>query len=81
FVYDGDERAQVKRGRQVITNELDYLKQSKTLVKHFGYHCHMAPGDAEAEIVDMLKQGIIDTVLSKDSDVFPLGAESVMNLV
>ncbi|KAJ3858593.1 hypothetical protein EV359DRAFT_68888 [Lentinula novae-zelandiae] len=70
-----------KTGRQVITNELDYLKQSKTLVQHFGYHCHMAPGDAEAEIVDMLKQGIIDTVLSKDSDVFPLGVESVMNLV
>ncbi|KAJ3851513.1 PIN domain-like protein [Lentinula lateritia] len=80
FVFDGNERAQVKRGRRVITNELDYLKQSKTLIKHFGYYCHMAPGEAEAEIIDMLKQGIIDTILSKDSDVFPLGAESVMNL-
>ncbi|KAJ3925672.1 MAG: PIN domain-like protein [Lentinula lateritia] len=81
FVYDGDKRPKIKRGRQVVTNELDYLKQSRTMVEHFGYHSHMAPGEAEAEIVDMLKQGIVDIVLSKDSDVFPLGAASVMNLV
>ncbi|KAJ3911615.1 PIN domain-like protein [Lentinula edodes] len=81
FVYDGDKRPKIKRGRQVVTNELDYLKQSRTMVEHFGCHSHMAPGEAEAEIADMLKQGIVDIVLSKDSDVFPLGAASVMNLV
>ncbi|KAH7874852.1 PIN domain-like protein [Lentinula edodes] len=81
FVYDGNEPAQIKRGRQVVTNELDYLKQSRTLIKHFGYQSHLAPGEAEAEIAAMLKQGIIDTVLSKDNDIFPLGAVSVMNLV
>ncbi|KAJ3870326.1 hypothetical protein EV359DRAFT_59243 [Lentinula novae-zelandiae] len=81
FVYDGDKRPKIKRGHQVITNELDYLKQSRTMVKHFGYHSHMAPGEAEAKIVDMFKRGIVDIVLSKDSDVFPLGAASVMNLV
>ncbi|KAJ3859136.1 PIN domain-like protein, partial [Lentinula novae-zelandiae] len=78
FVYDGDERPSVKRGKQVVLHELDYQKHSRTMIKHFSYYCHTAPGEAEVELVDLYKQGIIDTVLSKDSDVFPLGAKFVM---
>ncbi|KAH7872080.1 PIN domain-like protein [Lentinula edodes] len=40
-----------------------------------------APGEAEAELSDMYKRGIIDIVLSKDSDVFPLGVGSIMKLI
>ncbi|KAJ3914219.1 PIN domain-like protein, partial [Lentinula edodes] len=81
FVYDGDEQPSVKRGKQVVMRELDYQKHSRTIIKHVGYYCHTAPGEAEAELVDLYKQGIIDTVLSKDSDVFPLGATSVMKVI
>ncbi|KAJ4465035.1 hypothetical protein C8J55DRAFT_441697 [Lentinula edodes] len=90
FVYDGDGRPSVKRGNRVVLRELDYQKHSKTIIKHFGYYCHtvgihhsfiIAPGEAEAELVELYKQGIIDTVLSKDSDVFPLGAKSVMRVI
>ncbi|KAJ3809379.1 PIN domain-like protein [Lentinula aff. lateritia] len=67
FVFDGDERPQIKRGRQVVTHEIDYQKNSKAMIKAFGYHSHTAPGEAEAELVDMLKQGVIDTVLKDGS--------------
>ncbi|KAJ3845916.1 PIN domain-like protein [Lentinula lateritia] len=81
FVYDGDEQPSVKQGKQVVMRELDYQKHSRTMIKHFGYYCHTAPGEAEAELVDLYKQGIIDTVLSKNSNVFPLGATSVMKVI
>ncbi|KAJ4497342.1 hypothetical protein C8R41DRAFT_759783 [Lentinula lateritia] len=94
FVFDGNQRPRMKRGHRVITHELDYQKHSKTMIKLFGYHDYsivftssstkqtiQAPDEAKVELVDMLKQGVIDTILSKDSDVFPLGANSVLKII
>ncbi|KAJ3898133.1 hypothetical protein F5879DRAFT_927288 [Lentinula edodes] len=58
-----------------------YQKKAKLMVTYFGYHNHMAPGEAEAELAELLKRGVIDTVLSKDSDVFPLGVRSVLKVL
>ncbi|KAJ4499530.1 PIN domain-like protein [Lentinula lateritia] len=81
FVYDGDGRPVIKRGIRVVLRESDHYKRSRKLIKYFGYYSHTAPGEAEAELSDMYKQGIIDIVLSKDSDVFPLGVGSIMKLI
>ncbi|KAJ3925772.1 MAG: PIN domain-like protein, partial [Lentinula lateritia] len=81
IVWDGDHQPLIKRGRQVVTHESDYQKKAKLMVTYFGYHNHMAPGEAEAELAELLKRGVIDTVLSKDSDVFPLGVRSVLKVL
>ncbi|KAJ4499943.1 PIN domain-like protein [Lentinula lateritia] len=81
FVYDGDGRPLIKRGTRVVARESDYYTHSRKLIKYFGYYSHTAPGEAEAELSDMYKRGIIDIVLSKDSDVFPLGVGSIMKLI
>ncbi|KAJ3849439.1 PIN domain-like protein [Lentinula lateritia] len=44
----------------------------------FGYYSHVAKGDAEAELAHLNNQGIIDAVLTKDSDIFPFGAQCVL---
>ncbi|KAH7871101.1 PIN domain-like protein [Lentinula edodes] len=81
IVWDGDNRPSIKRGHRVVAHESDYQKKAKLMVTYFGYHNHTAPGEAEAELAELLKRGIIDTVLSKDSDVFPLGVKSVLKVL
>ncbi|KAJ3760310.1 PIN domain-like protein, partial [Lentinula raphanica] len=78
FFFDGLERPECKRGRQVITREPDYYKHAKSLIECFGYYNLTACGDAEAELADLNRRGIIDAVLTKDSDVFPFGAQCIL---
>ncbi|KAF9067477.1 PIN domain-like protein, partial [Rhodocollybia butyracea] len=80
FVYDGNDRASSKRGVQVITEEPLLYKKSKEMVQTFGFRVYTAKGDAEAELAIMNQKGLIDAVLTKDSDVFPLGAEHVLRI-
>ncbi|KAJ3804445.1 PIN domain-like protein [Lentinula aff. lateritia] len=70
FFFDGPERSAIK--------EPDYHKHAKALIECFGYYSHAARGDAEAELAHLNNQGIIDAVLTKDSDVFPFGAQRVL---
>jgi hypothetical protein len=41
FVYDGDERASIKRGVRVITAEPLLYQRSKEMVRIFGFRVHM----------------------------------------
>ncbi|KAJ3805366.1 hypothetical protein F5876DRAFT_69854 [Lentinula aff. lateritia] len=43
----------------------------------FGYYTHTAPGEADAELAEMCKKGVIDAVFTKDSDLLPFGAPSI----
>ncbi|KAF9059152.1 PIN domain-like protein, partial [Rhodocollybia butyracea] len=81
FVYDGDDRPAVKRGINVICRQPLLYKKSKDLVNAFGFDVRNAAGDAEAELAVMNQLGIIDAILTRDSDVFPLGAVCVMKVV
>ncbi|KAJ4492302.1 PIN domain-like protein [Lentinula lateritia] len=78
FFFDGPECSAIKRGRHVINREPDYHKHAKALIECFGYYSHAARGDAEAELAHLNNQGIIDAVLTKDSDVFSFGAQRVL---
>ncbi|KAF9072881.1 PIN domain-like protein [Rhodocollybia butyracea] len=71
FVYDGDDRPAVKRGINVIRRQPLLYKKSRDLVNAFGFDVHNAAGDAEAELAVMNQLGIIDAILTRDSDVFP----------
>ncbi|KAJ3861112.1 PIN domain-like protein [Lentinula novae-zelandiae] len=77
FVYDGEERSRIKRGRQVITREPGYYTQARVLIEAFGYYAHTAPGEADAELAEMCKRGLVDAVFTKDSDLLPFGAPRI----
>uniref|UniRef100_A0A0W0F1G5 XPG-I domain-containing protein n=1 Tax=Moniliophthora roreri TaxID=221103 RepID=A0A0W0F1G5_MONRR len=82
FTYDGDEWQSVKGGIAVVQDEDEILLYwcSRPIIEAFGYHCHNAPGDAEAELAVMNQMGIIDAVLTRDADIFPLGAKCVLHI-
>ncbi|KAJ3972320.1 PIN domain-like protein, partial [Lentinula raphanica] len=78
FYFDGSERPAVKRGRKVINREPDFYKHARDLIKLFGFYAFTAKGDADAELAELNRNGGIDAVLTKDSDVFPFGAVCVL---
>ncbi|KAF9072257.1 PIN domain-like protein, partial [Rhodocollybia butyracea] len=80
FVYDGPHRAERKRGKRVIHNEPLLYQHSRILVHAFKFNTHTAKGEAEAELAVMNQKGVIDAVLTTDSDVFALGALRILRI-
>ncbi|KAF9540597.1 hypothetical protein CPC08DRAFT_804555 [Agrocybe pediades] len=60
FVLDGDERPEFKRGTRVVHEDMWWTGQAIELLQYFGYYFHRAPGEAEAELAEMNRRGIID---------------------
>ncbi|KAJ3720181.1 PIN domain-like protein, partial [Lentinula raphanica] len=91
FVYDGKERLKVKRGHRVNTREPNHYTQARTLIEAFGFYAHTvciiihrittAPAEADAELAEMCKRGLIHAVLTKDSDLLPFGAPRIFRPV
>ncbi|KAJ3745957.1 PIN domain-like protein, partial [Lentinula raphanica] len=83
LVFDGPQRAARKRGRAVITDpahEPLLYRQAQDLSRLFGFNVHQAAGDAEAELAEMNRRGIVDAVLTTDSDSFALGTPRIMTI-
>ncbi|KAG6819798.1 hypothetical protein H0H93_008552 [Arthromyces matolae] len=81
FVSDGPGRPKVKRGHQVKTKELWYLEDAVKFIIAFGFHYHKAPGEAEAELGRLNAEGLIDAVITEDSDVLLFKAKLVLRRV
>ncbi|KAK7008401.1 PIN domain-like protein [Favolaschia claudopus] len=78
IVFDGPERFDFKRGTRVLTRGHPLTRPFQELAGYFGYPCHTAPGEADAELGRLAMEGIIDVVETTDSDVFLFGAEKVI---
>ncbi|KAF4619278.1 hypothetical protein D9613_004727 [Agrocybe pediades] len=70
FVFDGPDRLKIKRGRPVVDHPSWLIDSFKEFVRAFGFHCHMAPGEAHAEIAYLCAIGAADIVLTANSDLF-----------
>ncbi|KAF8236457.1 hypothetical protein L208DRAFT_1526369 [Tricholoma matsutake] len=44
----------------------------------FGFYCHQAPAKAEAELSEFNQLGLIDAIITEDSDTFVFGAECII---
>ncbi|PBK89498.1 hypothetical protein ARMGADRAFT_1033065 [Armillaria gallica] len=49
------------------------------MVLAFGFNYHNAPGEAEVELAQMNQVGVIDVIMTEDSDVFVFGAKAVLH--
>ncbi|EPQ50091.1 PIN domain-like protein [Gloeophyllum trabeum ATCC 11539] len=87
FVFDGDERPALKRNTKVIHYEHWLAAGLRELITCFGFvWCILdtetdpdkAPAEAEAQLAAMQQQGLIDAVITDDSDVFVFGAKTVI---
>ncbi|EDQ99679.1 uncharacterized protein LACBIDRAFT_316211 [Laccaria bicolor S238N-H82] len=73
FVFDGPERPNCKCGTTVKKKDHSVVKYLIKLIKDFRYKFHMAPGEAEAELAELERHGIIDFAITTDSDYFLFG--------
>ncbi|EKD13979.1 hypothetical protein MBM_07656 [Drepanopeziza brunnea f. sp. 'multigermtubi' MB_m1] len=75
FVFDGPQRPQLKRNKRVGRGGASASDMAaKQLLKLFGFPCHNAPGEAEAECALLQRKGIVDAVLSEDVDTLMFGS-------
>ncbi|KAI0703711.1 PIN domain-like protein [Cytidiella melzeri] len=78
FVFNGPHRPAIKRGSKV-NHCSDWLKQDFcNMVTLFGFDTHTATGEAEAELAQMAQLGLIDAVVTDDSDIFVFNATAVI---
>ncbi|KIJ96170.1 hypothetical protein K443DRAFT_124563 [Laccaria amethystina LaAM-08-1] len=78
FVFDGNERPSMKRGKHVHTREHWLAKRFQEFARAFGFSVHIAPGEAEAELALLNKLGIINIVVTDDSDALVFGATCIL---
>ncbi|KAF8054722.1 PIN domain-like protein [Lyophyllum atratum] len=78
FVPDGTGRPSIKRGRSVRTQPPWMAEYVQELVSAFGFYTHQAPGEAEAELAKLNSLGMIDAILTDDSDTLVFGGECII---
>ncbi|KAG1876347.1 PIN domain-like protein [Suillus subluteus] len=78
FCYDGDQRPDVKRGHRVSTKDHWMVQPTQCILNVFNMQWITAAGEAEAQLALMNNAGIIDAVMTDDSDAFVFGAQTVL---
>ncbi|KAG6327633.1 hypothetical protein ID866_11456, partial [Astraeus odoratus] len=78
FVFDGPSRPKVKRGGIAKTAPHFPMQHFRELIAAFGFSWHEAPGGAGADLAGLNSRGLIDVVVTEDSDVLAFGAHTVM---
>ncbi|PPR07281.1 hypothetical protein CVT26_012441 [Gymnopilus dilepis] len=81
LVFDGPGRPGEKRNRHVRTIPHWLTRLFKELALAFGFYCHTAPGEAEAELAYLNSVQAVDIVYTADSDIFVFGATQIMRSV
>ncbi|KAI0324840.1 PIN domain-like protein, partial [Cubamyces sp. BRFM 1775] len=77
FVVDGPLRPHMKRKKKVKTAPHWLTEGMQQFARAFGYAWIEAAGEAEAEMARMNQLGVIDLVLTEDSDALVFGALTV----
>ncbi|KAJ6534239.1 PIN domain-like protein, partial [Mycena capillaripes] len=78
FIFGGPGRPPIKRGTRVIHRPPWLIQHLKAMIIAFGFYFYDAPGEAEAEIAQLNKNGEIDGIITEDSDAFLFGAQCVI---
>ncbi|KAJ6542555.1 PIN domain-like protein, partial [Mycena capillaripes] len=94
FIFDGPGRPPIKCGTRVIHRPPWLIQYLKTMITAFGFYFYdvsnglltglaysnkrQAPGEAEAELAQLNKNGEIDGIITEDSNTFLFGAQCVI---
>ncbi|KAG1766126.1 PIN domain-like protein, partial [Suillus placidus] len=77
FCYDSNQRPDVKRGHKVSSREHWMVKPTKHILDIFNMQWITAR-EAEAQLALMNRAGIIDAVMTDNSDIFVFSAKTVL---
>ncbi|PBK97994.1 PIN domain-like protein [Armillaria gallica] len=78
FVFDGPLRPGMKRGKKVSIKARWLERHFKDMISAFGFNHHDAPGEAEAELAHMNRVGMLDAIITEDSDTLVFGAKTIL---
>ncbi|TRM55403.1 PIN domain-like protein [Schizophyllum amplum] len=78
FVFDGPLKSDMKRDKAIVPRDPRVIKNYKRLLNVLGFNIWEALGEADADLGIMSKFGLANSVLSDDSDLFVLGARTVL---
>ncbi|KAF8232764.1 PIN domain-like protein, partial [Tricholoma matsutake] len=78
FVFDRPRRPEVKHGCHIKRQDSELIKASKELIDMFRFYCHQAPAEAEAELLELNRLGLIDAIISEDNDTFVFGGKCII---
>ncbi|KAG1781374.1 PIN domain-like protein, partial [Suillus placidus] len=78
FCYDGNQQPGIKRGHKVSLKEHWMVKPTQHILDAFNTEWIMAVGEAEAQLALMNRAGVIDAVMTDNSDIFVFGAQTVL---
>ncbi|KAJ3942311.1 nucleotide-excision repair, DNA incision, 3'-to lesion [Colletotrichum fioriniae] len=78
FVFDGEQRPQIKRGSKRYGQRESTSALLKNTLDHILVPWLQAPGEAEAECALLQQEGIVDAVWSEDGDCFMFGSTVVI---
>ncbi|KAJ7513009.1 PIN domain-like protein [Mycena galericulata] len=78
FVFPGPNGPDFKRGKNISKTPHPLTPQLQWLIEAFGFHCHNAPGEADAELAYLNRLELIDIIFTINEEVFIFGATHVM---
>ncbi|KAF8221251.1 PIN domain-like protein [Tricholoma matsutake] len=78
FVFDGPAWPAIKCNMNVIAQAHWLTGRFREFISVFGFHSHMAPGEAEAELAYLNQANMIDAIMTDDSDALIFGATCVI---
>ncbi|KAI6029097.1 PIN domain-like protein [Pisolithus microcarpus] len=83
FVFDGLDRPQLKRGKNITAPSAPRLlaQRFQELLTAFGFNWHMAPGEVEAELAYLQSLGLIDAVATPYNDALLFGATCIIRSI
>ncbi|CAA7265650.1 unnamed protein product [Cyclocybe aegerita] len=80
FVFDGAGQPSQKRGKNVKKKPHWLSGRFQLFIEAFGFSWYTAPGEAEAELAMLNMMGMIDAIISEDSDCLVFGGLCVIRL-
>ncbi|KAJ7442236.1 PIN domain-like protein, partial [Mycena galericulata] len=78
FVFPGLDSPDSRRGNKVCKIPHPLTTQFQAFIKAFGFHCHHAPGEADAELAYLNRLELVDIIFTVKEEVFIFGATYVI---
>ncbi|KAL0572492.1 Rad2 nuclease [Marasmius crinis-equi] len=78
FVFDGTNRPRFKRGVEVKTRGSSLYRLARTMIGTFGFYSVEASGEADCLLASLSRSGLVDGVISDDSDLLVFGVERLL---
>lgn len=76
----GSHHSEPDEAEKMVASLARFIQDVKRLIDAFGFVWIDAPGEAEAELADLNQRGLLDAIMTDDSDSLVFGAKLIVRL-